>query len=188
MHLRAEVPLCPNWIPWRSHGQHLGGRALAKKALWARYYCRIMNEDAIKLVKKCNKCQRHADIHVTTCWVNHTHFNMAFLVLGHRPVRTLPPTAPRQIKYLIVVVVYFTKWIKVETLSKITAKDTIKFFKKSIMVRFDILEAIVTDNSRQFTNRNIQKLMVDLFIKHHFTSVEHPQTKGKVEFATPSHS
>ncbi|MCI67953.1 hypothetical protein A2U01_0089212, partial [Trifolium medium] len=42
----------------------LGGRSLAGKALRAGYYWPTMQEDSKEHVKKCDKCQRHADMHL----------------------------------------------------------------------------------------------------------------------------
>ncbi|XP_058764162.1 uncharacterized protein LOC131637579 [Vicia villosa] len=46
------------------NGQHLGGRSLARKALRAGYYWPTMQQDAKEHVRKCDKCQRHADMHL----------------------------------------------------------------------------------------------------------------------------
>ncbi|XP_058761333.1 uncharacterized protein LOC131634723 [Vicia villosa] len=46
------------------NGQHLGGRSLARKALRAGYYWPTMQQDAKEYVQKCDKCQRHADMHL----------------------------------------------------------------------------------------------------------------------------
>ncbi|GAU18799.1 hypothetical protein TSUD_80880 [Trifolium subterraneum] len=43
---------------------HLGGRSLARKALRAGYYWPTMQQDAKEHVKKCDKCQRHGDMHL----------------------------------------------------------------------------------------------------------------------------
>lgn len=67
--------------------------------------------------------------------------------------------------------------------TKITVKNAMKFFKKSIMVRFGIPEVVVTDNDTQFIDKNFRKLIIDLLINHRFTSVEHPQTNGQPEAA-----
>ena len=91
------------------------------------------------------------------------------------------PIAPGQVKFLAVAVDYFTKWIEAEPLARITANNLIKFFKKSILSRFDIPEVMVSDNGTQFTDKKFRELMKDLGIKHHFTSVEHPQTNGQAE-------
>ncbi|XP_058751778.1 uncharacterized protein LOC131624876 [Vicia villosa] len=45
-------------------GQHLGGRSLARKALRAGYYWPTMQQNAREHVQKCDKCQRHADMHL----------------------------------------------------------------------------------------------------------------------------
>jgi hypothetical protein len=46
------------------NGQHIGGRSLARKALRAGYYWPSMQADAKEHVKKCDKCQRHGDMHI----------------------------------------------------------------------------------------------------------------------------
>ncbi|MCI23895.1 gypsy retrotransposon integrase-like protein, partial [Trifolium medium] len=92
-------------------------------------------------------------------------------------------TAPGQLKYLIVVVDYCTKWVEAEALAKITAANVIKFFKRNILARFDVPQSVVTDNGSQFIDRKIRQLMEDFKIKQHFASVEHPQTNGQAEAA-----
>jgi hypothetical protein len=46
------------------NGQHIGGRSLARKALRAGYYWPTMQNDARDHVLKCDKCQRHGDMHL----------------------------------------------------------------------------------------------------------------------------
>ncbi|GAU32292.1 hypothetical protein TSUD_63090 [Trifolium subterraneum] len=46
------------------NGQHIGGRSLARKALRAGYYWPTMQNDAKDHVLKCDKCQRHGDMHI----------------------------------------------------------------------------------------------------------------------------
>lgn len=43
--------------------------------------------------------------------------------------------APEKLRYLIVVVDYFTKWIEVRELANITTSNIIKFYKKNILAR-----------------------------------------------------
>lgn len=88
--------------------------------------------------------------------------------------------APRQLRYLIVVVDYFTKWIEAEALANITATNVIKLFKKNILARFGVLQAIITDNGTYFIEKRLKSLMEELRIKH-FASVEHPQTNSQPE-------
>ena len=41
-------------------GSHVSGMSLAIKALRNGYFWPIMKVDALKLVKRCDQCQRHA--------------------------------------------------------------------------------------------------------------------------------
>lgn len=84
------------------------------------------------------------------------------------------PIALRQLKFLIVTVDYFTKWIEAEPLAQITLAQIQRFTFKNIVTRFGIPEPIVTNNGTQFTDRKFQEQLFDLSTKQHFTSVEHP--------------
>lgn len=75
------------------------------------------------------------------------------------------PQAPGQLKYLIVVVDYFTKWMEVEALAKITMANILKFLKRKILTRFGIPQVIITDNGTQFSDRNLKALMEELRVK-----------------------
>ena len=46
------------------NAQHMGGKSLARKALRAGYYWPTMQQDAKEHVKKCDKCQKHGDMHL----------------------------------------------------------------------------------------------------------------------------
>nr|KYP35260.1 hypothetical protein KK1_043716 [Cajanus cajan] len=61
------------------------------------------------------------------------------------------PPAKGQLKFLLVAVDYFTKWIEACPLAKITTENVRKFTWKNIVCRFGIPHTIVTDNARQLT-------------------------------------
>lgn len=125
-------------------GQHLGGRALAAKALRAGYYWPTMNEDSQNYVKKCGKCQKYADVHIApSSDLTYLSSPRPFAWWGMDLLGPFLP-GPGQVKYVIVAVDYFTKWIEAETLTTITAKNCMKFFKKNIMTRFGIPEVLIT--------------------------------------------
>lgn len=88
-----------------------------------------------------------------------------------------------QLRFLIVVVDYFTKWIEAEVLATITSARVQHFFYKNVINRFRVPRVLVTDNRTQFTSRGFRDLMSGLHINQHFTSVEHPQTNGQAEAA-----
>nr|KYP50147.1 Pol polyprotein [Cajanus cajan] len=93
------------------------------------------------------------------------------------------PPAKGQLKFLLVAVDYFTKWIEACPLAKITTENVRKFTWKNIVCRFGIPHTIVTDNGRQFVAGEFEDFLRELGIKHFPTSVEHPQTNGQAEAA-----
>ena len=134
------------------NAQHLGGKSLARKALRAGYYWPTMQLDAMEHVKKCDRCQRHGDMHLappnelktmTSPW--------PFAWWGMDILRPFT-VGSYQNKYLIVAIDYFTKWIEAEALAKITAFNILRFYKRNVLARFGVPQALVTDNGTQFTD------------------------------------
>ncbi|GKA95096.1 reverse transcriptase domain-containing protein, partial [Tanacetum coccineum] len=95
----------------------------------------------------------------------------------------LLPQATRKLKFVIVAIDYFTKWIKAKPLAKITGKDIKKFMWDNIVCRFGLPRVIVTDNGTQFVNDPFKGWCESLNIKQMNTSVAHPQANGLVERA-----
>ena len=62
------------------------------------------------------------------------------------------PTAIRQLKFLVVDIDYFTKWVEAEALATITKKNVRSFVWRNIIYRYIILRVLVSDNGRQFDN------------------------------------
>ncbi|RDY11322.1 Gypsy retrotransposon integrase-like protein 1, partial [Mucuna pruriens] len=124
-------------------GTHIRGRALASKIARAGYYWPTLKGDCMNYVKKCNKCQRFVEGHrappeklhaITSPW---PFCKWGVDILGSFPL------APRQIKFLIVAVDYFTKW---EPVAVISTERVKRFLWKKIVCRFGLLAEIVSDN------------------------------------------
>ena len=79
-----------------------------------------------------------------------------------------------QVKFLIVAVDYFTKWTEAKPLATITTQQVQQFVWKNIICRYDIPHTIITDNGRQFIDKELAKFYTGLGIKHVTNSVEHP--------------
>ena len=60
------------------------------------------------------------------------------------------PQGKRQMKFLLVAIDYFTKWVEVEALATITEAKVQNFVWKNIVCRFEIPKTIISDNCRQF--------------------------------------
>ena len=54
------------------------------------------------------------------------------------------------IKYAVVVVDYFTKWVEAEPLATITTKKVLDFVVNYIVCRYGLPRKIVSDNGTQF--------------------------------------
>ena len=60
------------------------------------------------------------------------------------------PQGKRQVKFLLVAIDYFTKWVEAKALSTITEAKIQNFVWKNIVCRFRIPWTIISDNRRQF--------------------------------------
>ena len=58
------------------------------------------------------------------------------------------PQALGQRKFFLVAIDYFTKWVEAELLARITEAKVKDFIWKSIIRRYGLLRALVTDNNR----------------------------------------
>ncbi|GAV68100.1 rve domain-containing protein/RVT_3 domain-containing protein [Cephalotus follicularis] len=162
-------------------GNHTGGRTLSHKLLRQGYYWPTIHQDAINLVRKCDKCQRNANISrrpsqpltsITAPW--------PFAQWGMDFVGPLP-MATGQRKFLIVAVDYFTKWVEAEPLATITEKNTESFVWRSIICRFGVPRTIITDNGKQFDCQAFRDFCREWRIEHRLASVAYPQSNGQAE-------
>ena len=88
------------------------------------------------------------------------------------------PKALGAVKYLLVAIDYFTKWIKARPLREITTNEVEKFIWKHLICKNGLPYAIVTNNDTQFKAQAYKEFLARLGAKHLVTSVEHPQTNS----------
>ncbi|KAL2228098.1 UNVERIFIED_CONTAM: Retrovirus-related Pol polyprotein from transposon opus [Sesamum indicum] len=119
-----------------SCGNHSGGRSLAQKILRQCYFWPTMVKDANEFARKCESCQKYAG-------------------LLHSPAT---PLEPLKKKFLIVAVEYFSKWVEVEALAKISEKE--------------------------FQGRKIMAWCKEQKIQQNFTAVGNPQANGEAIIPT----
>jgi transposase InsO family protein len=87
------------------------------------------------------------------------------------------------LKYVVVEVEYFSKWIEAKPLATITLAIVQKFFWQNIVYRFGVPKAITVDNGTQFDAKTFKTFCNQIGTKIHFTSVRHPESNGLVERA-----
>ena len=56
------------------------------------------------------------------------------------------PTGTRQMKFLVVGIDYFTKWVEAEPLVKITQQNVKNFIWRNIVCRFGVPKVLVSNN------------------------------------------
>lgn len=60
------------------------------------------------------------------------------------------PQGRRQVRFLLVAIDYFMKWVEAEALAIIKEAKVNNFVWKNIVCKFGIPQMIISDNSRQF--------------------------------------
>ena len=89
-------------------------------------------------------------------------------------------------KFLVVAIDYFTKWVEAEPLASITQQNVNNFVWKSILCRFGVPRVLVFDNGRQFDNALFKDFCEHIGIQNHYSLPAHPQANGQAEVANRS--
>ena len=90
-------------------------------------------------------------------------------------------TGKRNVKYAMVAVDYFTKWVDVEPMVAITFKKMQSFIWRFIFCRYRIPQKLVSDNGKQFDNDEFKEFCSELGIVRTFSAMVHPQCNSQVE-------
>ncbi|GJX06713.1 reverse transcriptase domain-containing protein [Tanacetum coccineum] len=183
--LRCVGPEQASYVLREAHfgscGAHAGARSIAQKVARLGYYWPTMYQDATKIVETYHKCQRHAPtIRQPQCELTRISSPWPFHQWGIDIVG-LFPEAPGRIKYLVVAINYFTKWVEAEPVATITGQKMLQFVWRNIFHRFGISGIIISDNGKQFASNPFREWCEELKIKQNFTSVAHPQANGQTE-------
>ena len=96
------------------------------------------------------------------------------------------PIAMRKLKFLVVGIDYFTKWVEVESLATIIEKNVRNFIRRNIIYKYGIPRVLVSDNGKQFDNDLFKDFCSQLRIKNHYSSPAHPQANGQVKVTNRS--
>jgi len=150
-------------------GNHSGSRSLIHKLVRAGYYWPTMQKDAEAYVRACDKCQRFSNIirqpteELTPMTAPWPFAQWGLDIMGPFP------TAARQLKFLVVGIDYFTKWVEAEALATITEKNVRSFVWRCIICSFGIPRVFVSDNRRQFDNDPFRDFCSQLGIKNHYS-------------------
>ena len=131
---------------------------MVHKLIRVGYYWPTMQKDAHAYVKACDKCQRFNNLIrqpieeltlMTALW--------PFAQWGLEIMGPFP-TAVKQLKFLVVGIDYFIKWVEVEALATITEKKVRSFVWKNIVCKYSMPRVLVSDNGKQFDNDTFREL------------------------------
>ena len=84
-------------------------------------------------------------------------------------------------KYLLVGIDYFTKWVEAKPLANIRDVDVKRFIWKSIVTRFGVPYALISDSGLQFDSKTFRKYCSNLGIKNRYSIPAYPQGNGQAE-------
>ncbi|GJR37271.1 reverse transcriptase domain-containing protein [Tanacetum coccineum] len=188
--LRCVGPLQANYVLREIHegscSMHSGPRSVVAKVIQTGYYWPTMHMDARNLIRECNDCQIHRPVPrnpqqnltpITSPW---PFYKWGIDIAGPFP------EGPGKVKFLIVAIDYFTKWIEAKAVATITGNQVKKFVWDNIVCRFGLPGEIISDNGKQFRDNPFKDWCEKLCIRQCFASVKHPQANGLVERANRS--
>ncbi|GJR80621.1 reverse transcriptase domain-containing protein [Tanacetum coccineum] len=126
-------------------------------ALRIGYYWPTMHKDARTLIRACQECQVHKSIPrntqqklnpITSLW--------PFYKWGIDIAEPFPE-GPRKVKFLIVAIDYFTKWIEAKPVATITGNQIKKIVWDNIVCRFGLPREDYLHRLMETNSRNIQR-------------------------------
>jgi hypothetical protein len=140
------------------HAGLCGSRPLLGKVFRQGFYWPKVASDATDLVQKCENCQKCARDQKQPSSL--TQLIQPTWPLQRWGLDLLGPLPPVQgnLRYVVVVVEYFSKWIEAKPLATITSVTVQKFFCQNIVCRFGVPRVITVDNGTQFDAEAFKQL------------------------------
>ncbi|GJZ68577.1 reverse transcriptase domain-containing protein [Tanacetum coccineum] len=129
-----------------------GPRSMVVKAMRLGYYWLTMHRDARDMIRACNDCQicrpvpRNPQQPLTLITALWPFYKWGIDIVGPFP------EGPGKVKFLIVAMDYFMKWIEAKAVVTITVYQVNKFVWDNIVCRFGLPGEIISENGKQFND------------------------------------
>ena len=157
----------------RIHEGHLGITkccAFARSTVWWPY----ITSDIEDMIKRCHTCAIHQPEHKEP---------LLPLPLPDRPWARLGMDLLELFgKNYLLIVDYYSRWMEVKLLSKLTSFAVIQQIK-SVFAAQGIPDVVISDNGPQFANYEFTEFATEYGFTHVTSSPKHPQTNGEAERA-----
>ena len=142
-YLRCLGPDEANYVLRKIHegacGNHSGARTIVHKVVRVGYYWPTIQVDAKAYVKVCDQCQCFSNVprqpseYLTPMMTSYPFTQWGLDILSPFP------TGTRQMKFLVVGIDYFTKWVEAKPLAKITHQMSKASFEKALYAGLEYL-------------------------------------------------
>lgn len=85
--------------------------------------------------------------------------------------------------YILLAVIYVSKWVEIASFPTNNTNVLLKFQKKYIFIRFGTPMAIISDEGKNFCNCQFDVLLQKYGIKHKVATTYHPKRMAKLKFS-----
>jgi hypothetical protein len=139
-------------------------------------------EDCFEYYKGCQDCQRFGNIQrVPASALNPIIKPWPFRGWGIDLIGQINPPSSKGHKFVLLATDYFTKWVEVIPLKKVTSENMVEFVKEHIIYRFGIPQTITTDQGAQFVSLEFREFAESMGIKLFNSSPYYAQANGQAE-------
>lgn len=137
-----------------SFGMHASGDKMVNKILRANYYWMTMEVDCYRHIQIYHKCQIVTDkIHVPLVPLNVLTSPWLFSMWGIVVIGHIEPTSSNELRFILVAIDYFTKWVEAVSYSNVTRQVVARFIRKEIICRYEVPQNIITNNGSNLNNK-----------------------------------
>ena len=162
-----------------AHDHPTAGHAGRLKTLYRllpRIYWPTMRKAVFKYVQSCLLCQQFKYPSAPTASPMQLHIvSQPWHTIGIDIMEPFPPT-PRQKRFLLVIVDYFTRWVELFALRQTTATHMTNIVVDEIVCPYGVPRYILSDNGPQFVSQLFNTICNSLDISRKLTANYHPQS------------
>ncbi|XP_074377335.1 uncharacterized protein LOC141718858 [Apium graveolens] len=167
-----EADYCLREVHEGMCGDHLAAKALTYKVIQG-YYWPTIHADSVSYVKKCSKCQKFSNVPKQGSSLPGSVLSRIPFAVWGIDIMGPFPRAKGDLRYVLVVIDYITKWAEAKAMRTINQQDCIKFVDMIVM-RFGIPMVLILDNGPQFVGSDFKAYLKELGIRHKKASVAYP--------------